>query len=95
MTLNSVIVDLGKAATNPEILFVALSRVRHSDDLLLEDNFPDFRSIMVQRKHERFATRQNWEKLARVKFSKTIRTYMHDATLFNVEKVCVLDQLMD
>ena len=87
MTLDKVIVNLGKAATDPGILFVALSRVRHPDDLLLEDNFPDLRSIMIQRKNARFSARQNWEKLARVKFSRTLRHYMRDAAIFSPDKV--------
>ena len=33
MTLDKVVVDYGKAATDPGVLFVALSRVRHIDDL--------------------------------------------------------------
>ena len=54
MTLDKVVVDLGKAATDPGVLFVALSRVRHIDDLLLDDNFPDLKSIMSQRQNPRF-----------------------------------------
>ena len=40
MTLAKVIVKLGAAVREPGVLFVALSRVRHPDDLMLDDDFP-------------------------------------------------------
>jgi len=39
MTLRRAVVNLGKAAQKPGVLFVALSRVRHPDDLMLDDSF--------------------------------------------------------
>ena len=40
MTLDKVVVKLGNAVREPGVLFVALSRVRHPDDLMLDDDFP-------------------------------------------------------
>ena len=42
MTLSSAIVKLGKAVKEPGVLLVALSRVRHPDNLMLDDDFPPF-----------------------------------------------------
>ena len=40
ITLYKVIVKLGRAVAEPGVLFVALSRVRHPDDLMLDDSVP-------------------------------------------------------
>ena len=45
--------------------FVALSRVRHPDHLMLEDTFPDMATIMKQSEKEAFVTRQRWERRMR------------------------------
>ena len=61
MTLAKVIVKLSSACSKPGVLFVALSRVRHPDNLLLEDDFPAFSVIRRQLSHPSFAARQRWE----------------------------------
>ena len=48
MTLAKVIVKLGAAVREPGVLFVALSRVRHPDDLMLDDDFPALFEILKQ-----------------------------------------------
>ena len=40
MTLDKAVVKLGSKAGTPGVAFVALSRVRHPDDLMLDDDFP-------------------------------------------------------
>ena len=46
MTLDRAIVRLTRAAASPGVAFVALSRVRHPDHLMLEDSFPEMSTIM-------------------------------------------------
>ncbi len=60
MTLDRAIVRLTKAASAPGVAFVALSRVRHPDHLMLEDSFPDMSTIMRQMENASFQTRQRW-----------------------------------
>ena len=83
MTLAKVIVKLGSACSTPGVLFVALTRVRHPDNLLLEDDFPAFSVIRRQLAHPSFAMRQRWERRMRVVFSRTIRQHMRDEDWFN------------
>ena len=79
MTLAKVIVKLGAAVREPGVLFVALSRVKHPDDLMLDDDFPAFFEILKQSKHPSYLKRQHWEKLMRAKFARTLRLHMRDA----------------
>ena len=81
MTLEKVIVKLGKAVAEPGVLFVALSRVRHPDDLMLDDDFPSLFEILKQAKHPSFARRQHWEKLMRARFAQTLSMHMRDSEL--------------
>ena len=82
MTLDKVIVKLGAAVREPGVLFVALSRVRHPDDLMLDDDFPAMFEILKQTKHPSFQKRQHWEKLMRANFAHTLRQHMRDADLY-------------
>ena len=86
MTLDRVIVRLTKAASAPGVAFVALSRVRHPDHLMLEDSFPDMSTIMRQLANPSYQARQRWERDARVKFSRTVRQHMRDPELYTPEK---------
>ena len=81
MTLDKVIMKLGRAVAESGVLFVALSRVRHPDDLMLDDSFPALFEILKQAKHPSFAKRQHWEKLMRARFARTLRLHMRDADL--------------
>ena len=87
MTLDRAVVKLGRRAASPGVAFVALSRVRHPDDLMLDDDFPDMSTIMRQSTTESFYKRQRWERLMRVKFSKTLRRHMRDASIYDATKV--------
>ena len=58
---------------------MALSRVRHPDDLMLDDEFPALFAILKQTKHPSYQKRQHWEKLMRAKFARTLREHMRDA----------------
>ena len=69
MTLNKVVVKLSAAVATPGVLFVALSRVRHPGDFMLEDDFPALATILKASCHPSFKKRQHWEKLMRVKFA--------------------------
>ena len=82
MTLAKVIVKLSAACAKPGVLLVALTRVRHPDRLLLEDDFPAFSVIRRQLAHPSFAARQQWERRMRAFFSRTIRRHMHDEQWF-------------
>ena len=86
MTLEKAVVRLGRQASSPGVAFVALSRVRHPDHLMLEDTFPDMATIMRQNEKESFAARQRWERKMRVFFSRTVREHMRDTSLFTPEK---------
>ena len=79
MTLDKVIVKLGASVGEPGVLFVALSRVRHPDDLMLDDEFPALFEILKQTKHPSYQKRQQWEKVMRAKFARTLREHMRDA----------------
>ena len=83
MTLSKVIVKLSSACSKPGVLFVALSRVRHPDTLLLEDDFPAFSVIRRQLAHPSFAARQRWERRMCVLFSRTVREHMRDEHWFS------------
>ena len=55
MTLNKVVVKLSAAVATPGVLFVALSRVRHPDDLMmLDDDFPALATILKAGCHPSF-----------------------------------------
>ena len=86
MTLDRAVVRLTRAAASPGVAFVALSRVRHPDHLMLEDSFPDMATIMRQSEKEAFVARQRWERRMRVQFSRTIRAHMRDPELFSSNK---------
>ena len=85
MTLERVVVRLGRAGASPGVAFVALSRVRHPDHLMLDDAFPDMATITRQAQKPSFIERQHWERVARVKFSRTIRGHMRDPEWFAPE----------
>ena len=83
MTLDKAVVKLSAAVATPGVLFVALSRVRHPDDLMLDDDFPALATVLKGSCHPSFKRRQHGEKLMRVKFAHTVRHNMQDATLFS------------
>ena len=62
MALDCVVVSITKFASRPGVAFVAPSRVRHPDDLLLDDNFPDMATIMKQCESQSFQNRVHWKK---------------------------------
>ena len=82
MTLDKVIVSLSHACAKPGVLFVALTRVRHPDNLLLEDDFPAFSTIRRQLYHPNFLARQKWERRMLVLFSRTVRKHMRSEDWF-------------
>jgi hypothetical protein len=86
MTLDRVIVRLTKAASSPAVAFVAMSRVRHPDHLMLEDCFPDMATIMKQADKDSFQARQRWERKMRVLFSRTICKHLRNPTVYIAEK---------
>ena len=69
LTLRKATVKLSHAISDPGVLFVAMSRVKHPDDLMLDDDFPDYATILRGARHESFKHRQIWEKRARSYFS--------------------------
>ena len=76
MTLDKAIVKLGNKASQPGVCFTALSRVRHVDDLMLDDDFPSMQIIMSQTNHPSFRKRLVWEKYRLADFSRTLRHHM-------------------
>ena len=91
MTLATAVVRMGRKAAAPGVLFVALTRVRHPDDLMLDDEFPDMLTIMQQKKSPNFAKRLRWEGQMRARFSKTIRYNMQDDNLYSKDKIWTPD----
>ena len=87
MSLEQVTVKLGAAASKPGVAFVALTRARHPDGLALDDNFPVFSAFQKQKQHLTFQYRQRFERVARCRFSRTIRKHMADATIYSPERV--------
>ena len=87
MTLHKVVVELGSKASSPCVTFVALTRVRHPDDLLLEDSFPSMQALMKQRNHPSFQARQRWEQQQEALFARTLRKFMRDRTLYSETNV--------
>ena len=87
MTLDKAIVKVGHKASTPGVLFTTRTRVRHPDDLMLDDDFPDMATIMRQAKSASFQKRQKWERLMRVFFSRTLRRHMRDAKLYTPSMV--------
>ena len=51
MTLKKAVVKIGVSASKPGVAFVALSRVGHPDDLMLDDDFPALLEILKQSRH--------------------------------------------
>ena len=82
LTLDKAVVKLHGAVATPGVLFVALSRVRHPDDLMLDDDFPALSTVLKGSLHPSFKKRQYWEKLMRAKFASTVRHHMQDAKLY-------------
>ena len=87
MALDKVIVRLSHNCSKPGVLFVALTRVRHPNDLLLDDDFPSYLTIRRQLLHSNFAARQQWECGTIVLFSRTIRRRMSSEEWFS-DEVC-------
>ena len=83
MTLDKAVLFIGRRADSPGVLFVALSRVRHPDDLMLDDDFPDMATIMSQKQKLSFRHHQIWENMMNVKFSQTLRREMRDNTIYD------------
>ena len=101
MTLVKAVVKLGKmAAAKPGVLFVAMTRCRHPDHVMLEDDFPLFSDLRKQLFNPSFAKRIAWEKRKRAAFARTVREHMRDPTLFSEancwteEDAMVADQLV-
>ena len=74
------------SAAVPVALFVSLSRVRHPDNLMLDDDFPSYFKILQSGNHAKFRKRQAWERIQRVKFSKTVRQFMRDPSRYTPER---------
>ena len=83
MTLDKAVVRLGRAASSPGVAFVALSRVRHPDDLMLDDEFPDMATIMRQMHSAGYIKRQEWETNMKIKFSQTLRRHLRDRAFYD------------
>ncbi len=77
-------VKLGAAALKPGIAFVALTRARHPDGSVLDDNFPVFSAFQKQKQHFTFQYRQRFERVARYRFSRTIRRVYVDVARVKV-----------
>ena len=71
---------------------MALSRVRHPDDLMLEDDLPTMAVIQRQKRTLGYARRQQWERRQRVKFSRTLRRHMRDPEIYSSERVWTADE---
>ena len=82
MSLEKVHVKIGAAASRPGVAFTTLTRARHPDGLLFDDDFPVMSTFQKQRKHQSFRKRQHFERMARVRFSETIREHMRDVALY-------------
>ena len=78
MSLEKVVVNLGNAASKPGVAFVALTRARHYDGLALDDTFPDMLTFHRQKTASTFKKRRAFERVAKAKFSATIRKSMRD-----------------
>ena len=87
MTLEKIVVDLGAKASSPGVAFVALTRVRHPDHMLLEDTFPAMSVIMKQKDAPAFMARQAWERDQAVLFSKTLRRCIRDPALYSEQSL--------
>ena len=68
MSLDKVVVKLGKAAARPGVAFVALTRARHPDGLALDDSFPSMSTFQRQVRHKNFQKRHVFELHARALF---------------------------
>ena len=54
---------------------------------MLDDDFPAMSTIMKVQENPSFQQRQHWERLMRVKFSKTIRTHMRNEDMYTRDNV--------
>ena len=86
MTLERLVVKLGEAAGRPGVAFVALTRATHPDGLALDD-FPAMSVFQRQKKTKSFQQRQMFERLARAKFSRTIRKNMQDSSIYSLSLI--------
>ena len=78
MIWDRLVVKLREAIGRPGVAFVALTRATHPDGLALDD-FPAMSIFQRQKKHKHFQQRQQFERLARARFSRTIRMHMREA----------------
>ena len=85
MTLDKAIVNC-KQVTNPGVLFVSLSRVRHYFDVMLEDDFPALSRILKLRNAPGHRLRLAWEKKMLARFGETVRRHRRDPTLYDSER---------
>ena len=92
MTIEKGGVRMGAKAGEPGKLFTALTRFPHPDCFMLDDSFPDMRTIMQQRHSLSFSKRQEWEKHMRILFSRTLRRHLRDSTLYNPDMVWTDDE---
>ena len=68
MSLEKVHVKIGAAASRPGVAFTTLTRARHPDGLLIDDDFPVMSTFQKQRKRQSFTKGQHFERMARVPF---------------------------
>ena len=87
MTLKKVVIKIAGSADEPGVLFTCLTRIRHPDTLMLDDNFPSYGNIMRVKKKETFVMRQRWERKIRARFSRTIRRHMRDRQQYSKDRV--------
>ena len=64
MTLAKALLHITHAAASPGVLFTAMTRVRHPDTLMLDDEFPSYGQIMNVRSNRNFQWRLDWERKA-------------------------------
>ena len=85
MTLDKAIVNC-KQVSNPGVLFVSLSRVRHYYDVMLEDDFPALSRILKLRHAPGHRLRLAWEKKMLARFGQTVRRYRRDTAVYDPER---------
>jgi len=100
MSMEKVVVKIGGAASRPGVAFTTLTRARHPDGLAIDDDFPVMSAFQKQRQHKTFQKRLHFERVARVRFSETLRAHMRDSELYgptnawSAQEAAVADDLL-
>ena len=95
MTLRRVRVLLRRAASILGVGYVAVTRVKHPDHLVFEEDLPAWETFQDSRRKPLFRQRRRMELRYAARFSRTLRKYRFcEADVWTREEACVAEVLL-